>query len=688
MKINKKTLSILSVLCAFVIIFSGVFAFFSDSSILNNNTKVGTVNIDVEGDLIHSTNLNNLNPGDNDIDVPEKNHPGTDHELSFEITNQGNKSIIYRTIIEVSAVKNNDTPFTAEELMSIILSEKQNVIELTTSENINNTDADKYNTVDRLDATGYSDNKLTYILGGTTENGFAYVLNGTGENAETETNVTVTNAIQTIDIGLDKDISADIFEGASITFNVIVQAMQYRNTGDEVWETIYSKTFATDGAPESTSPEFISNEKLEEMQAFAIYSADDNSLSFYKNFDNPQINDIYNDKTVTKIYYDFENTEFELKEDLPWFNELSLVKKVVFVNEIKPTSLRFWFSGMTNCTSMDLKKLNTEKTTSLYDTFYKCEKLSELDVSTFDTKNVTDMDYTFQSTGFSVNSFKITGLENWDTSNVTTMKYMFNQTGYNAKTINISDVSNWDVSNVTNMYGTFMKTGFSATEWYIGNFTNWDVSSVTDMQLMFNHTGYSTPNWNIGSLENWDVSNVTNMKGMFTGAAYNANTFDLGNLNNWNVSKVTNMGATSKIEGDTITATGMFMSAGINAKTWNIGQLDNWDVSNVEEMSCIFSSAGKNATIFNIGNLNNWNVSKVKDMNAIFLNAGSTATTVNIGDLSSWNTSSCTTMWCAFSNFGTQATYSLDLSKWDVSKVTEYSNFDNAVSSKIISPWE
>ena len=182
---NKKTLSLISILCAFIFIIGGALAFFSDNAILTESSKVGKVDIDVNGGLYHSNSLNNLNPGDNDPEIPEDYRPGTDHELSFEINNLGNKSVVYRTIIEVSATKSDNTPFTSEELMSIILSQKENVAAATTQNTIASTDVGKQTDINRLSATGYDDGKLVYIVGGTTVNGMNYVLNGTGENAET-----------------------------------------------------------------------------------------------------------------------------------------------------------------------------------------------------------------------------------------------------------------------------------------------------------------------------------------------------------------------------------------------------------------------------------------------------------------------------------------------------------------------
>ena len=593
MKNKKKLISALSIVCAIALIFTGAFAFFSDSATLTQTSKVGEVDINVEGGLFHSNRLNNLNPGDNDPDVPRNNRPGTDHELSLEVDNLGNKSIIFRTLIEVSATKKDGTAFTAEELMSIILSEKQNVTTVTNQNNISLNDADKYTTITRLESTGYNDDKLIYIIGGTTENGNTYVLNGTGNAAELESGVNRTSTVQTIDIGLDKNISSDAFEGANIVFSVIVQAMQYRNTSDADWETIFNDAYKIQGAPETESPEF-----KEDLKVFAVYSADDKSLSYYQDEEIPAVNTQYYNKIVTKTYTGFEDVEYATKTTLPWFSELELVEKVVFVDEIKPISLKYWFSGMINCKSMDLVKLNTKKVTSLYDTFYKCERLSVLDLSNFDTRNVTNMDFTFQRTGQESRSFVILGLEDWD------------------------------------------------------------------------------------------VSKVTTMRATFSHCAYKSLTFDIGDLSNWDVSNVTKMGGTSSIVGDVLNHYGMFGSLGHNAKEFKLKGIEHWDVSNVTDMAGMFSSAGYSASSFDIGDLSNWDVSNVTDLNGAFLQTALNAETVKIGDLSKWNTENCTSMIWTFSCFAQDATYSLDLSDWNVAKVTNHLDFNLNVKNQIISPWD
>lgn len=250
MKNKQKLLAGISIACAFAIVIGGVFAFFSDTANLTESIKVGNVDISVDGDLFHSNGLNNLNPGDNDPDLTTDHRPGTDHELSFTVTNNGNKSVITRTVIEVSGLRvDGTTVLTEAELMNLILSEKANITAQTTADTIASSDTGKQTEVVRLTPTGYSDNKLVYVISHSTD-----ILNGTGDDAETEANVNSNSLVKTFDIGLDADTSAELYESATITLTVKVEAMQYRNTSDAEWDTIFEKSYTTSGTPEVTTP--------------------------------------------------------------------------------------------------------------------------------------------------------------------------------------------------------------------------------------------------------------------------------------------------------------------------------------------------------------------------------------------------------------------------------------------------
>ena len=84
--------------------------------------------------------------------------------------------------------------------------------------------------------------------------------------------------------------------------------------------------------------------------------------------------------------------------------------------------------------------------------------------------------------------------------------------------------------------------------------------------------------------------------------------------------------------------------------------------------------------------LSKWNVSKVTTMKYMFYQMGQWSTTFSLGDLSGWNTSNVTNMYKTFNTTGCRATWSLNLSKWDVRKVTSNTGFRTYNESRIIEP--
>ena len=128
---------------------------------------------------------------------------------------------------------------------------------------------------------------------------------------------------------------------------------------------------------------------------------------------------------------------------------------------------------------------------------FMSSKATSIDLSSFDTSNVTDMAGMF-SYASGVGSLDLSG---FDTSNVTLMRSMFN-TCY-AKTIIFGD--NFDTSNVTDMSSMF--DGSTAASLDVSKF---DTSKVTDMYRMFAYTRGDSLD-----LTNFDTSNVTRMSDMF-----------------------------------------------------------------------------------------------------------------------------------------------------------------------------
>ena len=142
--------------------------------------------------------------------------------------------------------------------------------------------------------------------------------------------------------------------------------------------------------------------------------------------------------------------------------------------------------------------INNKPIASMSYMFYS-SKATTLDVSNFDTSNVTNM-----SNMFRISQARTLDVSNFNTSNVTNISYMF----YSSKATTL-DVSNFDTSKVTNI--SYMFYSSQATTLDISNF---DTSNVTNMRAMFDGSKVTTLD-----VSNFDTSNVTNMSGMFGNAS-------------------------------------------------------------------------------------------------------------------------------------------------------------------------
>ncbi len=115
-----------------------------------------------------------------------------------------------------------------------------------------------------------------------------------------------------------------------------------------------------------------------------------------------------------------------------------------------------------------------EDVTDMSYMFASCRKLTELDLSGFDTSDVETMEDMFINCA-SLESLDLSG---FDTSKVTNMEDMFNS----CQVLSVLDVSSFDTSNVTDMESMF-SCCYALTELDVSNF---DTSKVTNMRRMFN----------------------------------------------------------------------------------------------------------------------------------------------------------------------------------------------------------
>ncbi|EHD1581827.1 BspA family leucine-rich repeat surface protein [Listeria monocytogenes] len=227
---------------------------------------------------------------------------------------------------------------------------------------------------------------------------------------------------------------------------------------------------------------------------------------------------------------------------------------------------------------------------SLQRLFY-CSVATSLDLSNFDTSNVTDMTYMFEE-----NAATSLDLSSFDTSNVTQMKGMFS--GSAATSLNLSSFNTSQVTDMSGMFGSSVVTSL--------DLSSFDTSQVTDMSDMFG--GSDTTSLDLSS---FDTSNVTTMSQMFIYSA--APSLD---VSNFDTSNVTNMRS-------------VFLGSASTSL-----DVSNFDTSSVTNMLQMFAYSAVTSL-----DLSNFDTSKVTDMRNMFLRSA-----VISLDISSFDTSKVTSM--------------------------------------------
>jgi len=134
--------------------------------------------------------------------------------------------------------------------------------------------------------------------------------------------------------------------------------------------------------------------------------------------------------------------------------------------------------------------------------FYLCGELERLDLSNFDTSNVTNMENMFNKCR---KLQEIKGIKNFNTKNVTNMTAMFN----NCNELRSLDLSNFNSIKVTNMHKMFEE----CFELEYLDLSNFNTSNVIDMSFMFNKC-YKLKE--IKGINNFNMKKVNNIIEMFS----------------------------------------------------------------------------------------------------------------------------------------------------------------------------
>ena len=196
--------------------------------------------------------------------------------------------------------------------------------------------------------------------------------------------------------------------------------------------------------------------------------------------------------------------------------------KYTFKNLLTKTN--YLFSECSSLISIDLSNFNTNNVTNMSSMFYRCSSLKNIVLSNFKTQNVTDMCSMFDG----CSSLKNIDLFNFNTQNVTDMCSMFD----GCSSLFSLDLSNFNTQKVKKMCK--MLNGCSSLKKiYLSNFKT---KNCTDMCSLFNGCSSLISI----DLSNFNTQNVKNMCKMFYGCSSLKN-IDLLNFNTQNVTNMSYM---------------------------------------------------------------------------------------------------------------------------------------------------
>ena len=140
-------------------------------------------------------------------------------------------------------------------------------------------------------------------------------------------------------------------------------------------------------------------------------------------------------ETTDDMSYMFYYCNNLIKVDLSSFNTQNV------------TNISYMFSGCTNLVKVDLSSFNTQNVKDMSSIFSCCTNLSKVDLSSFNTQNVKNMSSMF----YYCNNLSKIDLSLFNTQNVANMSYMF------SGCINLSrvDLSLFNTQNTTEMFCMF-----------------------------------------------------------------------------------------------------------------------------------------------------------------------------------------------------------------------------------------
>ncbi len=379
-----------------------------------------------------------------------------------------------------------------------------------------------------------------------------------------------------------------------------------------------------------------------------------------------------------KLYY-LENPETNLKKVY-----LASSSGLIKMN----TSMDYMFAGLTHVESLDLSRLDTSNVTSMVGVFYN-SKMTLLNVSTWDTSKVMNMNYMFRGASGLTNidldgfvttnlksmsamfadctSLKMLDLSSFDTTNVTVLSGGWNNgTFWNCTSLESLNISSFNTSNVTSMNSMF----YNCKKLQELDLSSFNTSNVTSMSYMFENCS----SLKVLDLSNFDNSKVTALNEMFDGCT-SLEYLDISNFSNAKLKSFCSLGLPklkeiklTNFKTSTFTSMHALFSGAMSLKKLD---LSSFDTSNVTSMWQMFQNCYSLEEI----DLSSFNTSNVNRIDTMF----SGCTKLKELDLSNFDLSNITSLNYTFE--GCSSLPKLDLSSLDFSKITSYVSTFSEVKS-------
>ena len=332
-----------------------------------------------------------------------------------------------------------------------------------------------------------------------------------------------------------------------------------------------------------------------------IYLNDDEDNNIIGTPDCRIINIPSNDQTINKVKLVWNSklvSTSEMLKDLYSLIEVDLSR----FDSSDVTNMDFMFQRSNKITSINFENFNTTKVESMECTFYFCESLKELDLSSFDTSKVTNMRLLF----FQCTHLKSLNIESFDTSGVKNMEFLFFQC-FDLKNFT---TKNFDTSKVEQMnYMFFQCNALDSLD-----LSNFHTPALTNMAFMFGYSEWLTSI----DLSNFDTSKVKTMESAFEGCQSLTNldllkfkTPEVENMNNMfkNCKNLEYLDLSSFHTPKLTSMNEMFM----NCESLTSLDISNFETNKISNMNSLFQNC-KNLLSLNISNFNLESATDLKNM--------------------------------------------------------------------------